>query len=306
MALETDRYFDRRRLTKALRFWRIAAIVAVVALIALAVGRSDAVPRVSVGLIEVHNVIFDDSDRIDTLDDVADDNRVKALIVHIDSPGGTVVGGENLYLALRRVAEKKPVVAVMAELATSAGYMVALGTDHIIARQGTVTGSIGVLMQSVEVTDMLAKLGIQADSIKSAPLKATPNPLEKLTPDARAAAEDVVMDMYDMFVDMVAERRGLDRETTLKLADGRVYTGRQAIQNGLIDEIGGEREARAWLKSAHNIDERLPISVIEIRHDKGFLSTLLDDLVGKAMGKALFSERLRLDGLISLWHPQLH
>jgi protease-4 len=224
------------------------------------------------------------------------------LLVHIDSPGGTVVGGENLYLALRRVAEKKPVVAIMAELATSAGYMVALGTDHIVARQGTVTGSIGVLMQSVEVTDLLTKIGITAESIKSAPLKASPNPLEKLTPDARAAAEDVVMDMYDMFVDMVSERRGMDRDATLKLADGRVYTGRQAMQNGLIDEIGGEREARVWLKSAHNIDDSLPISLVTIRRAKGFLSGLLDDLVGKA----LFSERLRLDGLISLWHPQLH
>ncbi|MCD6073417.1 MAG: putative peptidase family [Rhodospirillales bacterium] len=302
MALDVDRYFDRRRLTRALRFWRIAAIAALVGLIAVAVGRSDAVPRASVALIEVHNVIFDDTDRIETLDDIADDDRIKALLVHIDSPGGTVVGGENLYLALRRVAEKKPVVAVMAELATSAGYMVALGTDRIVARQGTVTGSIGVLMQSVEITDMLAKLGITADSIKSAPLKATPNPLEKLTPDARSAAEDVVMDMYNMFVDMVSERRGMDRDATLKLADGRVYTGRQAIQNGLIDEIGGEREARAWLKSAHNIDDRLPISLVEVRRDKGFLTGLLDDL----MGKALFSERLRLDGLISLWHPQLH
>jgi protease-4 len=306
MALDVDRYFDRRRLTRALRFWRIAAVAAVVALIAVAVGRSDAVPRASVALIEVHNVIFDDTDRIEALDELADDDQVKALIVHIDSPGGTVVGGENLYLALRRVAEKKPVVAVMAELATSAGYMVALGTDHIVARQGTVTGSIGVLMQSFEVTDLLAKLGITADSIKSAPLKATPNPLEKLTPDARAAAQDVVMDMYNMFVDMVSERRGMDRDATLKLADGRVYTGRQAIQNGLIDEIGGEREARAWLKSAHNIDDRLPVSLVEIHRDKGFLSSLLDDLMGKAMGKTLFSERLRLDGLISLWHPQLH
>jgi protease-4 len=168
MALDVDRYFDRRRLTRALRFWRVAAIVAVVALVAVAVGRSDALPKSSVALIEVHNVIFDDTDRIEVLDDIAADDRIKALLVHIDSPGGTVVGGENLYLALRRVAERKPVVAIMAELATSAGYMVALGTDHIVARQGTVTGSIGVLMQSVEVTDLLAKLGISADTIAQA------------------------------------------------------------------------------------------------------------------------------------------
>ena len=302
MALDVDRYFDRRRLTRALRFWRIAAIVALVAFIAVLAAKYDRPGGASVGLIEVHNIIFDDTDRIETLDDLADDKHIKALIVHIDSPGGTVVGGENLYLALRRVAEKKPVVAVMAELATSAGYMVALGTDHIVARQGTVTGSVGVLMQTTEVTGLLDKLGITAETIKSSPLKATPNPLEKLTPDARAAAQDVVSDMYNMFVDMVAERRGFSRDDALKLADGRVYTGRQAIANGLIDEIGGEREARAWLKAAHNIDDRLPISVIEVRHDKTFLQGLIDDL----MGKALFSERLRLDGLISLWHPQLH
>jgi protease-4 len=180
--------------------------------------------------------------------------------------------------------------------------MVALGTDHLVARQGTVTGSVGVLMQTAEFTGLLEKLGITADTIKSSPLKATPNPLEKLTPQGRAAAEDVVQDMYAMFVDMVAERRGMDRERTLKLADGRVYTGRQAIANGLIDEIGGEREARAWLENTRNIDVRLPISVVEIRRQTGFLEGLLEDMLGKAM----FSERLRLDGLISLWHPQLH
>ncbi len=302
MALDVDRYFDRRRLTRALRFWRIAAIVAAVGVVAALAARFESFPRASVALLEVHGIIFDDTDRIEALDDLAADKHVKALIVHIDSPGGTVVGGENLYLALRRVAEKKPVVAVMAELATSAGYMVALGTDHLVARQGTVTGSIGVLMQTTEVTGLLDKLGITAETIKSSPLKATPNPLEKLTPQGRAAAEDIIQDMYGMFVDMVTERRNLDRERALKLADGRVYTGRQAIANGLIDEIGGEREARLWLAQTHNIDDRLPISVVEIRRHTSLLEGLLDDL----LGKALFSERLRLDGLISLWHPQLH
>jgi protease-4 len=302
MALDVDRYFDRRRLTRALRFWRIAAIVAAVAFVAALAARFHALPGASVALLEVHGIIFDDTDRIEALDDVADDDQVKALIVHIDSPGGTVVGGENLYLALRRVAEKKPVVAVMAELATSAGYMVALGTDHLVARQGTVTGSVGVLMQTTEITGLLDKLGITAETIKSAPLKATPNPLEKLTPEGRAAAEDIIQDMYGMFVDMVTERRGMDRDRALKLADGRVYTGRQAIANGLVDEIGGEREARAWLKGTRNIDDRLPITEVEIRQRQSFLEGILDDL----FGKALFSERLRLDGLISLWHPQLH
>ena len=302
MALDIDRYFDRRRLARKLTFWRVAAIVLGLALIAAVAARLDGLPRSSVALLEIDNIIFEDLDRLDVLDEIADDSNYKALMVRIDSPGGTVVGGESLYLALRRVAEKKPVVALMGELATSAGYMVALGSDHIVARQGSVTGSIGVLMQTVEITGLLEKLGIAAESIKSGPLKASPNPLEKTTPEARAAAEEVVRDMYDFFVDLVAERRGMDRPRAGRLADGRVYTGRQAVANGLIDAIGGEREARAWLKAEHDIDDSLPTTLVKVRRSDGFLAALLDDLVGKA----LLSERLRLDGLISLWHPELH
>jgi protease IV len=302
MALDLDRTFDRRRLARKLSFWRVAAVVLAVGLIAALVARLDSLPRSSVAFFEIDNIILDDTDRIDLLDEIADANRFKALLVKIDSPGGTVVGGESLYLALRRVAEKKPVVAIMGELATSAGYMVALGADHIVARQGSVTGSIGVLMQTVEVTGLLEKLGISAEAIKSAPLKASPSPLEKTTPEARAAAEEVVKDMYDLFVDIVAERRNLDRAQTVRLADGRVYTGRQAVANGLIDAIGGEREARAWLKAERNVSDALPIAVMEVHRDRGFLASLFDDF----FGKTLLSERLRLDGLISLWHPELH
>jgi protease IV len=302
MALDLDRTFDRRRLARKLTFWRVAAVVLTVALVAALVARLEGVGRSAVAYFEVSNIIFDDTDRIDLLDEIADSGRYKALMVKIDSPGGTVVGGESLYLALRRVAEKKPVVAVMGELATSAGYMVALGADHILARQGSMTGSIGVLMQTVEVTGLLEKLGITAESIKSGPLKATPNPLEKTTPEARAAAEEVIRDTFDLFVAMVAERRQMDRAAAERLADGRVYTGRQALANGLIDAIGGEREARAWLKAERGISEELPTAVVEVHKKRGFVAELLDDLFGKAM----LSERLRLDGLISLWHPELH
>ena len=157
-------------------------------------------------------------------------------------------------------------------------------------------------MQTVEVTGLLEKLGITAESIKSGPLKATPNPLEKTTPEARAAAEEVIRDTFDMFVGMVAERRNMDRTGAERLADGRVYTGRQALANGLIDAIGGEREARAWLAAERGISDALPTAVVEVEKERGFLAGLLDDLFGKAM----LSERLRLDGLISLWHPELH
>jgi protease-4 len=301
MALDVERYFDRRRLKRRLTFWRIVAVVLAVGLLVALFSDTEGLPRKSIAVLDVSSIITDDQDRIDALDDLADNARVKALIVHIDSPGGTVVGGENLYTTLRRVAEKKPVVAVLGDLATSAGYMTAIAADHIVARQGTITGSIGVLMQTVEVTGLLEKLGINAEAIKSSPLKASPSPLEKTSPEAREAAEDIIKDMYAMFVDMVAERRGMAHDRVVQLADGRVYTGRQAVANGLIDAIGGEREALDWLKSAKGVDSSLPLVDVEIHHKEGLLSSLL----GETFGKAMFSERLRLDGLISLWHPEL-
>jgi len=300
--MDLDTLLDRRRLKRRLTFWRIAAIVSVAALIIFAVGKFDGFGnRNHIAVLEVSNIIVDDRDRIDALQDLAKNRSVKALLVHINSPGGTVVGGESLYLGLRKVAEKMPVVAVMGDLATSAGYMTAIAADHIIARQSTVTGSIGVIMQTIDITGLLGKIGIKPESIKSAPLKAQPNPLEPMSEQARAAAQAVVSDMFRMFVDMVTERRQMDRSRVTTLADGRIYTGRQALENGLIDAIGGEKEALDWLNTVKNISNKLPLKPVKIRREDNILREALEDV----FGKTLFSERLRLDGLISLWHPNL-
>jgi protease-4 len=252
-----------------------------------------------VARLRVDGVITEDPERIKALREVARDTRVRALLVDIDSPGGTVVGSEELFRALRRVAAKKPVVAVMGTVAASGGYMTALGADHILARQGTITGSIGVIMQTADITGLLDKVGIKPEAIKSAPLKAVPSPFEPLTDEGRAATQAVVMDMYDVFVGMVADRRGLDIQQAKKLADGRIFTGRQAVALKLVDEIGGDEEARAWLESARGVPAALPVRDVEIKHE----SSGLLGLVGGSIGKALFSERLTLDGLVALWHP---
>ncbi|NQV56599.1 MAG: signal peptide peptidase SppA [Rhodospirillales bacterium] len=302
MALEADRYFDRRRLKRRLTFWRVVAVIAAIGAVAVGIGRFGVVPRGdAVAVLDIGGVIFDDADRNDTLRDISKNSHIKALIVRINSPGGTVVGGESLFQNLRRVAKNKPVVAVLGEIATSGGYMAALGSDYIVGRQSTVTGSIGVLMQSTEITGLLDKLGVKAEMIKSSPLKAQPNPLEPLGPKARAVMDAVIADMHGMFVDMVAERRKMDRDRALKLSDGRIYTGRQARENGLIDAIGSIETARTWLATNKNISAKLPQRQVRVRHKDGVIREILDDLVGKT----LFSERLRLDGLISLWHPGL-
>lgn len=285
MTIDADLWIDRRRLKRNVSFWRVAAVIfAVVAVIAV-VGRFDGVvPTPYIARVSVDGLIVDDLARDRLLQDIRDNDDVRAVLVRIDSPGGTVVGGEALYTRLRDVAEEKPVVAVLGQLATSAAYMTALGTDHVISREGTVTGSIGVLLQSADVTDLLEKLGIKPQIVKSSPLKAQPNPLETFTPEAREVTREVVLDIYGSFVDLVAERRGLERAAVLELADGRVFTGRQALAEGLVDALGGEDEARSWLAEAHGLDRTLPLRDL----DTDGAEQTLRDLVGGALESVFF------------------
>ena len=307
MSLEADTIVHSRRLRRRLIFWRTLAVIAAVAIAVTVVqrltagdlgrfGKSAYVARISLS-----GVITDDRDLLERLEDVASDGRAKAIIVAIDSPGGTVVGGEAFYAALREASAEKPVVAVMGTTAASAAYMVAIGADRIFAHSGTVTGSIGVLLQTAQVTDLLQSIGISPISIKSSPLKAVPSPVEELTPAGRAAAQEVVDAMYRMFVDMVGDRRGLSGDRLSAVTDGRIFTGRQAVELGLIDGVGGEKAARKWLADEKGVDEDLPAVDRDPEEEFSFLGTASSML----FGKSLSSERLILDGLISVWHADL-
>ncbi len=302
MARDPAAIIDRRRLKRRLNFWRIAALVAGVIAVLAAAGRfagggfNDYIAR-----LDVSGIILDDPARDEALMKVADNGSIRALIVNVDSPGGTFVGGEALYKSLRAVADKKPVVAVMGGTATSAAYMTAIGADQVFARNGTVTGSIGVIMQTADITGLLGKLGIKPETIKSGPLKAQPNPMEPFSPAAREATERIIRDLFSMFVDMVTERRSMARDKVLALADGRVFSGRQAKDHGLIDAIGAEAEARRWLTEAHGIGKDLEIKDVEIKDD----DPPWRQFVGSMIGKTLFSERLRLDGVLSVWQPAM-
>lgn len=301
MSIDADWLVDRRRLKRRLKWWQMTAIVVVLLSVLAAIGRFNAFfERTHVARIDVNGIIVEDDERDRALRELADDAAVSALLVRIDSPGGTVVGGETLYRRLRQIAERKPVVAVMGELATSAAYMTAIGSDWIVAREGTLTGSIGVILQSADVTGLLEKIGVKPETVKSSPLKAQPNPLEPFTPEARVATERVVLDVYNMFVAMVQERRKLNSEQLATVTDGGVFTGRQARGNGLIDAIGGEDEARSWLESNRGVAASLPVRDVEL----GGAEQQLIDLLGSRVRKVLFSERLSLDGLISVWHPE--
>lgn len=318
MAIETDLLMERRKSRRSALLWKILTVVAVTALLAvLAIGDPAKIMTGGSGgaaalfdgdhvaRVEVDGIILEDRWRNQLLKDLQDDKKVKAVIVAINSPGGTVVGGEDLYLGLRDLAEHKPVIAVMGSTATSAAYMTAIGTDRIFAREGTLTGSIGVLMQTADVTGLLEKLGVKPETMKSGPFKAQPNPMEPLSDVARAHIQGVVMDMHAMFVDMVSERRNKSRDDTLTLADGRVFTGRQALEIGLIDAIGGEEQALDWLTTEKGVGRDLPVmDAIPDYPQSSFVNQVFGAVTGQ-FGKALVSERLTLDGLLSVWHPGL-
>ncbi|HEY9080549.1 signal peptide peptidase SppA [Magnetovibrio sp.] len=315
MSLDTDKLMERRRQRRQAMLWKVVAAISITALIAVVLARtlgqdsafSDGLSAGEllgggrIARVNITGIIVEDRHRDKLLQELKDDDHIKAVLVEINSPGGTVVGGENLYLGLRDVATEKPVVAVMGSTATSAAYMTAIGADRIFARQGTLTGSIGVIMQTADVTQLMDKIGVKPETIKSGALKAQPNPMEPLSDDAREHVQQVVMDMYDLFVDMVAERRAMDIDATKALADGRVFTGKKALDAGLIDAIGGEAEAVAWLETEKGLEADLPVVDKKPKYPR---PDVVERVFG-AFGKALVSERLTLDGLLSVWHPNL-
>jgi protease IV len=301
MTLDVDALLDRRRLKRQVLLWRVLAIVLAVAAVVAIVGRIAYEEKNYVARITISGIIAEDKKRAKALDDAADEKDVKALIVVINSPGGTVVGAEDLYSRLRDFAKKKPVVISMGTLATSAGYYIALGGDRIFAFEGTITASIGVIFQATDMTVLLEKIGVKIEAIKSGAVKASPNPFEKTTPEARAVIDALVKDSFDQFLGLVRARRQLSDDQVKAIADGRVVTGRQAKGLGLVDELGGQDEALAWLQREKKIDKSLKVKDIDPKESIDW-----SELLGSTFGwRRDFTARLALDGLISLWHPAL-
>jgi protease-4 len=323
MSLDADIIVDRRRLRRKLTLWRAAAILFVI--IAVLAGTAALSPRGSrllaapgnyIARVTITGIIRNDRDRVEALESLAKSD-VKAVIVHLDSPGGTTAGSEQLHDALRRVAAKKPTVMVVDGLAASGGYIAAIAGDHIIAQDTSLVGSIGVLFQFPNVSDLLKTVGVRVEEIKSSPLKAAPNGFEPTSPEARAAIEAIVMDSYAWFRDLVRSRRHLDDAALDRVADGRVFTGRQGIELKLVDQLGDEQTAIEWLAKEKGIDPKLRVRDWQLEPrlgDLGFLhlarSTALDwvGLGGLArrienLGAIRAVERVNLDGLLALWHP---
>ena len=244
-------------------------------------------------------------------------SQAAAVIVHINSPGGTTAGSEQLYDALVRLKAKKPLVVVVEGLAASGGYIAAIAADHIVAQQSSLVGSIGVLFQFPNFSELLKTVGVKVEEIKSSPLKAAPNGFEPTSPEARAAIDALVKDSYAWFRGLVKERRGMDDELLEKVADGRVFTGRQAVDLKLIDGLGDEKAAIAWLVAEKKIKSDLPVYDYKLNPRFGDLTFLrtaaavtLDALGLSSVARQIERaglvpavDRLGLEGLLALWSP---
>lgn len=305
MSLDPDALIDRRRLKRSRALWRGGAVLAALALLAVLFAPRDMEgfgAGSPVARLVVSGTITDDRDVVQAVDRAAERAGTRALLLSIDSPGGTVAGGEALYSALMRFRESgKPVVAVMGGTAASAAYMVAMPSERIFARDATLTGSIGVLLQSFNVNQLMDTLGVKAETLTSGPLKAQPSPFSPLTEQGREVLLGVVADIQSRFVEMVAKGRNLPEARVRELADGRIYTGRQALALGLVDAIGGEREARAWLKEKHGIPETPEARDLDTTGRRG-LSRYVTSFAKSLVSEGLASIGI-VDGALSLWQP---
>ena len=320
MVITADEMIDRRQLRRKVSFWRaIAFVILAVSLIALLAysarntlfssASSDHIARV-----KITGVITNDEPMLNLLKQIKDQDKIKAVILNISSPGGSTVGGEAMYEAVRELAEKKPVVTQVGTLAASAGYMIASATDHIVARRSSIVGSIGVLFQYADASELMGKIGVQVKAIKSSPLKAEPDPFSPTPPEAIEMLDRLIQDSYEWFVSLVEERRGMDRQEVLKLADGSVFSGGQGLENGLIDAIGGEETARKWLTEEKKIRDDFEIVEYKPKRpgDSLFDNPAALVKIARVLGFEISSinaielqnavrEHLLLDGLVSIW-----
>lgn len=284
MSITPDYLIERRQIKSRLLIWKLAAII-LIAIVFLLVGKDFAPKEVLpinsnedyIASVLIDEIILEDEKRDKKLKKIIDDSHIKALIVNVNSPGGTVVGSEKIYNILRKISEKKPVVIVMGTMAASGGYLISLGGDYIISHNGTITGSIGVILQTAEVTELAQKLGIKFNNFKSGELKAVPNPTEKLTEAVRVAIMENIEDTYNFFLELVSERRNLPIEEVKKLADGRVYSGRQALKLKLVDAIGSEDTALKWLQEVKKINANLLVKDYQLKPKPKLMDIILED-----------------------------
>jgi protease IV len=310
--LFADYLVERRLLLRRLSFWRIAAfIAAAIGLIILGFRLSDGAFAPHIARLSIDGIITGDRSTLKLISRI-EESDAAAVLISIDSPGGTTTGAERLYEAIRRLSAKKPTAAVVGTLAASGGYIAALGADQIVAQGNSLVGSIGVLVEYPNFTKLLDTIGVKVEDVKSSPLKASPNGFEPTTPEARAALASIVNDSFAWFKGLVKQRRGLTDPQLAAVDDGRVFTGRQGLDLHLVDRIGGEREAIPRLEEAKSVPKGLKVRDWKPTRSLGRLGLFslaargaaffhLDELSRLFADGDRFAQGRMLDGLVSIW-----
>jgi protease IV len=321
MSLQADLIADRRKLRRRISLWRVLAVLgALIGVVGagLALRGQQALPGTAggphVARIKISGFISGDDRTIQLINNVRGSGAVQGVVLHVDSPGGSVTGSELLFTALRRLAAEKPTVAVVNGLAASGGYVAAAAADRIIAQQTSLVGSIGVLFQMPNVATLLDRVGVRVETLRSSPLKAAPSGFEPTSPEARAALQQVLDDNYEWFKTLVQERRKLTPQELAAVADGRVHSGRQAVAQKLIDGIGGEPEAVTWLETERGVAKSLPVREWRRRSETDAFGLWtgasrlaaaagFGGLAGVLARAGQIDPSVRLDGPLALWQP---
>jgi protease IV len=318
MSIDAEAIADRRRLRRKLSFWRVAGLAGLIAAVAALGyaaadragygGVQDQIARISVG-----GLITGNQRLADLMERVRESKSVSGVVISINSPGGTTTGSEELYRNIRRLAERKPVVAFVDGTAASGGYITAIASDYIVARETALVGSVGVLIQFPDLSGLLGQVGVKVEEVKSSPLKAEPSPFKPTSPEARAALQQVVNDTYDWFKTLVRERRRLNEAELESASTGQVFSGRQSVPMRLVDRIGSERDAIAWLEQEKGVRRNLPVRDWKPRSDSDFsvfaMAAMGADLLGfegaadTLRRTAANARTVQLDGLLAVWQP---
>jgi protease-4 len=319
MAADAELLIDRRRLRRRLSLWRVLGIGGLIVAVAalgyrVRTGADGAFTvRPQIARISVSGFIAGSESTAKLMKRVGETDAVKGVIVSINSPGGTTTGSEEIFRNLRALAAKKPLVAFVDGTAASGAYITAIAADHIVARETSLVGSIGVLFQYPDLSGLLDKVGVKVESVKSSPLKAEPSGFTPTSPEARAALAAVVGDTYAWFKGLVAERRGMDAGQLNAVSDGRVFSGRQSVPLKLVDELGSERQAVAWLEANRGVQKDLPIKDWKPSTESNFSLWSAAGIGADLLGLDGLAARLRTvgaeatavrGGLLALWRPE--
>jgi protease-4 len=303
-----DLLTERLKLKSQVSTWRTITFIILILSVLAAFGINKGIDKLQnpnksdkpyIARVSLDGIIFEDQERLDIIKELAEDDKVKAVILHVNSPGGSAVGGESVYKALKELNTKKPVVVVMNSLAASAAYLVTLGTSQIFAQNGTITGSIGVIMEIPNLKKVADKIGVDYEYIKTSPLKGSPNLFEARNEDAIKVLDTMMQDFYQYFVEVVATERKIPFDVAKKLADGRVFSGKAALDNKLVDAIGGEQEAHNWLIKNESIDSKLKIEEVKLYKPKSKFEEFLGSLSENLGIESLTGKIFNFKGLLS-------